>query len=628
MDTTVTGSSNGDTPDSPQSGSSGRGTAVGAASTGPATTGPATEATAARAGDRPATGPGWLNTLDQRARQVRPAWYAALLALLPALLMARRVSHATQMQYQDYWTALVRITNPDGSLHLRGLFSYQNEHPFFTPQVVYYLDAKLFSGTNHELGYFSILMGLASLAVLWLLLPRRWPALGRVLFLLAASAVLFCPTGAWNYLKGMSGTAWLAANVFGLLGVLFARDRRTGLATAAAAMALLSYGTGFAAPLAVVAVALLQRDRWWRWGLPLGLFFGGLVVYKLTSNGGTTGKGVSHDPGLLSQTFLTNLSTLWDPQGGTFGLVAGAAGLAVLAIGFVAYWTRRTVPTGATSPAGRVERADRVHRADVIDRADLDDLIPWWGVAVYAVVAAGLISLGRSEVFLGDGAQARYVSLSGLFWIAVAVVAIRTARTARESTVGIAAVAAAVLVFWAGSPQLYATTAGETPIQNEMAAGVRFGATDPFAARLQNPPAVVSRLKGLGSYPFTGDYTIGCGLKPDATIDASKVKTLPATLLPKSGSLDHDQIVGSTRQFDGWIAWAGHSLRCVAVTDAAGKVIGGGAVHVVRTDVAAAYRGLPNDTGFAAVTPSSHTDARLVLGFADGFYTLPPVPVP
>jgi hypothetical protein len=48
-------------------------------------------------------------------------------------------------------------------------------------------------------------------------------------------------------------------------------------------------------------------------------------------------------------------------------------------------------------------------------------------------------------------------------------------------------------------------------------------------------------------------------------------------------------------------------------------------VHVVRTDVSTAYRGLPNDTGFAAVTPASQAEANLVLGFADGFYALPAV---
>jgi hypothetical protein len=156
-----------------------------------------------------------------------------------------------------------------------------------------------------------------------------------------------------------------------------------------------------------------------------------------------------------------------------------------------------------------------------------------------------------------------------------------------------------------------------------MAAGVRFNATDPFLVQLQNPPAVISRLKGLGSYPFTSDYTIGCGLKPDGSIEQSGVKVLPAALLGKSAALDHDRLVGGTRAMDGWINWAGHPLQCVAIVDSAGKIVGGGAVHVVRTDVSTTYPGFPNDTGFAAVTPSSHADAKLVLGFADGFYTLP-----
>ncbi|HEY0167831.1 MAG TPA: hypothetical protein VGB75_12395 [Jatrophihabitans sp.] len=545
--------------------------------------------------------PGRFGRLGERARTLNPGWWAALLTLLPALLMARRVAKSTQMQYQDYWPTLVRITNPDGSLHFRGLFSYQNEHPFFVPQVVYYLDAKLLNGTNHELGYFAIAMALASLAVLWFLLPSRWSPLARTMLMLAASAVLFCPTGAWNYLKGMSGTAWITANVFGLLGVLFARNRQTGLAVAAAALSLLSYGTGFAAPLAVVVVALLQRDRWWRWALPLGLFFGGCVVYKLTSNGGTTGKGVSKDPGLLAQTFLTNVSTLWDPSGSTLGLVAGAFGLVVLAVGFVTFWNQR---------------------------AEHADLIPWWGVAAYALLSSGLISLSRSEAFLGDGAQARYVSLSGLFWIAVAVVGLRTLRTSRELTVGIAVIAAAVAVFWAGSPQLYQTTVSETPVQNAMAAGVRFNAADPFQGRLQDPPAVISRLKGLGTYPFTSDYTLGCGLKPEGSIELSKARSLPARLFGKSASLDQDRLVGSTREFTGWIHWVGHQLQCVVLTDSAGKIIGGGAVEVVRTDVSTANRGFPNNTGFTAVTPSSNSDAKLVLGFSDGFYTLPTLPVP
>ena len=537
-----------------------------------------------------------IDRLGERARTLRPGWFGALAALLPALVMAGRVHRSTRMQYQDYWTALLRITNPDGSLHLRGLFSYQNEHPFFVPQVVYYLDARFLDGTNNELGYFAVLMGLASLAVLWFLLPIRWNAPSRVGMILAASAILFCPSGAWNFLKGMSGTAWITANVFGLLGILFARNRHTGLAVVTAALTLLTYGTGFAAPLAIVVVALLQRGRWWRWALPLGLFFGACVVYALTANGGSTGKGVGHDPGLLIQTFLTNLSTLWDPAGGSFGLVAGAAGLAVLGVSFATYWPRR---------------------------AEYADLVAWWGVAAYATIAAGLISLGRSEVFLGDGAQARYVSLSALFWIAVFVVGIRLVRSTRELAVGIGVTLAAVAVFWGASPQLYQATVNETPVQNVMAAGVRFDATDPFISRLQDPKPLIPRLQALGSYPFTKDYTLGCGLKPTDSIDLGKAQVLPASLFPDLAFIDQDRLIGTTHQIAGWIYWSGHRLQCVIMVNSTGKIVGGGATRVVRTDVSSSKPTFPTDTGFGAVTPTSNSDAKLVLGFADGFYTLP-----
>src|SRR6185437_15365003 len=115
-----------------------------------------------------------------------------LIAALPPLLMARRVHQGTNLNYQDYWASMLRITNPDGSLHLRGLFSYSNEHPFFVPQAIYYLNARLLTGTNHALGYFAILESLAALVMLWYLLPRTWSPLNRGLLLVAASAVLFC----------------------------------------------------------------------------------------------------------------------------------------------------------------------------------------------------------------------------------------------------------------------------------------------------------------------------------------------------------------------------------------------------------------------------------------------------
>ncbi len=510
--------------------------------------------------------------------------------------MARKVGRSTQLNYQDYWISLSRFIRPDGSLHVRGLFTYQNEHPFLVPQIIYYIDAKLGAGTNHELGYFSILMGIASVLLLAWLLPSRWQGLNRGIWVAALSFVVFCPAGAWNFVRGMSGTAWLTANVFALIAIVFAVRGRTIWAVVFAALALLTYGTGFGAPVALIVIALLRKDKRWQWLLPGGLLFGALVVYKLTAHGGTTGKPLGRDPSLLTQTFLSNLSTLWDSSGGAIGVLAGAAGLIVLAACFAAYWR---------------------------DQDRYSDLIPWFGVTAYALTAAALISLGRSEVFEGDGAQGRYVSLSALFWIALAVIVVRTVPNPRDLVVRIGVVVAAIAVFWASSGTLVNTAVSQNASQDEIAAGLQVGATDPFTSRVYLPQQQIQRLKALGNYPFVSSYTFGCGLKPGGSIDMSKVKQLPAAMFPKGGSLDDDSITGNTRQAKGWIV-RNPPADCVIFVDGSGKIVGAGSAQIPRQDVVNANPKAPLSSGFEAVTPSSQTGATLVLGFADGFFTLPP----
>jgi hypothetical protein len=518
-----------------------------------------------------------------------------LLALVPVLIMGRRVGQSTELNYQDYWPALMQITNADGSVHLRGFLSYVNEHPFVVPHVIFYLDTKLLDGTNRELGYFSLAMAVISLLLIWRLLPERWSLLGRALLLLGASAVLLCPAGAWNFVRGMSGTSWITANAFALAAILAARRSRTTWALVLAALSILSYGTGFGAPVAVLVVALLRRDSRWRWLLPLGMLLGALAVYKLTAHGGSTGTGLGHDPGLLAQTFLSNLATLWDPAAGSLGLLVGAGALVLTGFLAYAYW---------------------------IDRQAYVDLIPWWGVVAYSLFAAALISVGRSEVFQGDGAQSRYVSLSALLWIALAVIGIRLVRSPRELAARVAVAAATVLLFWGASPSLFAVAVAQSPRQDEIAAGLRFGATDPFVAQIYQPQEQIKRLKALGSYPFTADYTVGCGLKPDDVVDLSKVQALPASLFPTNGAIDSDVVTGNTRRITGWVNRGGPA-KCALVVDQSGKLVGGGTTAVNRTDVRAANPTAPLSSGFDVVTPASQTGAQLVLGFSDGLFTVP-----
>jgi hypothetical protein len=540
-----------------------------------------------------------LGNRSRADRWLQPITLLWLIAALPPLLMVRRIHESTKLNYQDYWSSMLRFTNADGSLHLRGLFSYQNEHPFFVPQLVYYLDARLLTGTNHALGYFSLLVSVAAVVILWFLLPRSWSPLNRGLLLVAASAVLFCPSGVWNYVRGMSGVAWLTANLLALLGIVLASRGRTVLAVIAAAFALLTYGTGFGAPVALIVIALLRKDRRWRWLLPLGLLLGAMAVYAKTSQGGTAG-GHGHDPGLLLQTFLTNLATLWDPSAGSLGLLISAAGLVLMLACAIRYWAIRD---------------------------QLADLVPWWGVLAYSLTASVLISLGRSTAFGGNGAQSRYVSLSALFWFALAVVALRTVRSPRELGTRALAVVAAVLVFWGASPVLFSPAVGQSALQDEAAAGLRFNAWDPFGGLVQDPPAQITRLQSLHNYPYSSGYTVGCGVKPFATIDMSKVRTMPAAAFPTFGQLDSDKIIGSTRQLQGWIYRQYHPTQCALLVDSSGKVVGGGSAKMPRPDVAAIATSYPSDAGYALVTPASNTNVQLVVGFDDGFWKLPPTAI-
>jgi hypothetical protein len=519
------------------------------------------------------------------------------LAVIPALVIMVEVRRGPQMQFQDYWTTLLRITNPDGSPHWRGFFSYQNEHPFTVPSVVYYLDARLFHGTNHALGYYSVLVVAVTVVLLRALLPRQWSPLARAALTVVLSAVMFCPSGLWNFVRGMSGTAWLSANLLAVAAVYFASHKQTVVAVLLAGLAVLSYGTGFGAPIAIIVVALLRKDARWRWLLPAAMLACAGVVYLLTRNPGTTGTGVSHNPALLMSTFLSNLGMLWDPTAGTLAVSVGAAGLLVLGLAFTAVWRR----------------------------PEFDDLAAWWGVAVYSVCAAALISLARSEVFSGSGVQSRYASLSALFWVSVGIVGIRTVLAHRRLAVQVGAIVTATVVFYAESPTLVSEATGENGAQNLLATAARVNAAEPYATRFYQPAQQIARLKALHDYPFSSEYSLGCGgLVPGDSIDASKIRTLTLGRGRNFGALDLDALNANAHQYRGWLQRGSRPIECVLVIDPSGKVVGGGVAGFLRTDVAQAVPGVNKKAGFEAVAPSSAQNVRLVFGFQDGYWVMPP----
>ena len=550
-----------------------------------------------------ATGASRAEPPDGRpARRARRSWrelapYAVeLLALLPLVWVLRRVMAAPLLSYQDYWDAFYRVTNPDGSPRLRGFFTYQNEHPFAVPSAVFYTAARIGDGDNSTLGYIVILVAALSVVLLRSLLPRAWSPMARAWMTVAMSVIVFCPAGLWNFVRGMSGTAWLTANLFAIVAIALAVRRRTVLAIVAALLAVASYGTGFGALVAIAVVALVRRQGRWRVLVPLGLLAvcGAVWVATSTGPGSTSGGGVSRNPALLMSTFLSNLGLLWAPVTAEAGTLLGAAGLALLVVTVGVAWRRSA---SAEDP----------------DNTVFAELAPWWALAAYAVVAAALISLARAEAFIGIGVQSRYASLPALFWIALLVVTARVLLTS-NALAAATAIGAVAVVFVAQSTPLAAQAVGEEPAQRLLATAVRLDAADSFGARFQRPNEIIPRLKALHDYPFDDRYSLGCGdLRPGDRVDTSDA----ATVSTRTGRIDSDQLTVDSRYLRGWLVDA-QPVDCVLLVDRAGTIVGGGAYGFVRPDVAATLHRAQQAVGWEAIAPSTAKDVRVVVGLDGG----------
>lgn len=528
-----------------------------------------------------------------------------LFALLPALAMALEVSASPRLQQLDYWNVLSRITQFDGAFRWAGVWGLHNEHPLIVPSFFYWVDARYFDGDNRILGYLAIVIAAATVLLLRYALPRILPDVLRAGLVVAASALTFSLHGLHNFALGMSGTAWLTANLFVVAALILAMKRQWWLAWVSALVACMSYGTAFVVWPALLLIAVLLKERWWVRITNIGLF--AVVIAEwihLLPDFDHDRISENDSIGTMPHAFLTLIGHVWTGRSQDFAVIAGGAIL-------FAYAALLTVSFA---------RSRR--------------LWFWWALAVYGVLACGEIAAARVDFGTDIGLASRYTSLSVLASLPLLVIVTTVAfrrwpRNALRFT--IAAVTIGLVGFTIGAPSATPVRAGQKE-EDLQAIAIRAQLDNRFWYGVPRTDRLAPRLKALGHYPFTDDFTLGCGgpeLGDRLDMDEMRPMTEPEEGQERpTGAIDQVETHGNSILVRGWAVGGRSNVKCVLVVDADGKVTGGGQYHLPRPDVANLLGWGPKDSGYAAVGKEDPEGGRVVFLLDDGWQFWLPLPVP
>ncbi|HEX2134203.1 MAG TPA: hypothetical protein VHH15_21885 [Actinophytocola sp.] len=534
----------------------------------------------------------------------------AALAGVPVVAMLFEVAGSGRLQHIDYLYQLVRITNPDGTFKPFDAGNYfSNEHFLGLPSLIYWINIQLFAGDNRTLGVFVVAMAAGTVAALGMALPRSLPPIVRAGLFAGASALVFSLHGLWNFTRAMSGTAWLTANLLVVVALLLAARGRWWPAWSVAVVASLTYGTAFAVWPVLALLAVLRRETWWRRLVPMAVGCLIVAVWLIYRPSAPMAASPTTDIGSLLYFFLAIAGKLWATDSGGMAAFAGAAILGLYAI-------------LAATPAARERR-----------------LWFWWALAVHAFLFTAMISTARVDYGGEIGmTTARYTSASVLLSIPAIVllgaVVQRRADRAGYRVAGVALVAG-MLGYSLGAP--YAVEERKAnEIHHVEAVAVRGGFSDAYR-RYPLASELVPRLRALGHYPFTDDFTLGCG-GPEfgSSLDLDAMEPL----LPAEGNKRPDHAAGEVEWtepddpapfFDGkpvpilhgWAADGTDPVRCVVVVDGTGTVVGGGVSGIVRPDIALDYAGVTPNSGFVVIGPVDEDSRVVVIHDSGAMHWLP-----
>lgn len=530
------------------------------------------------------------------------------LAAIPAVSMAIEVYRAPKLQFYDYWFVLERVANLDGSLNLRGIFTYRNEHPTFLPGFIYWVDSWLFGGDNRPLGALSVVMVAASVALMTMMIPPSVHRVTKAALAAAFAIILFTPQGLHNFVMGMSGTGWLLANLTAVGALYAARRDRAVIAILVGIVGSLSYGTGFALWPALAVVFWLQRARLWKIVAPLVVGVAIMAAWALTLDGLNPGP----------ETGRTGLEVVVGAFAGTAGALWG--GLAPI-LGLVTIFALLTFVLLAGG--------DRIgiNAATAKQAPALGDVSAWIGLAVYALGGVALIAVARSGEGLDSLLTSRYASVPALALCALLGLCVVYLPRIRPS-VAVPVVMTLALVTYGLSANRASNVRDNYPKQDAIAVAMRVGVV--HAVLDDDFPAIaVESARNIGVYPFNDTFTLGCG-GPEI---GDTVPMADATALQGApGQNGYAGTIDTVRNrpgrdgkltgwyFSGWALIAERRADCVVVVDQSGKIVGGGSVGYRRRDVVSELIVDEAHSGFVAVAPAETVDPVVLVKSGDTYY--------
>jgi hypothetical protein len=547
----------------------------------------------------------WVARLKRWTSDTRAARLVELLALVPLLSMILEVSRAGKLQWLDYWYVMIRIVNNDGSFNLPGLFVPQNEHPLIIPSLFYYADAKLADGDNRILGYLVIVIAAATVLLLRAALPKALPPLVRASVVVASSALIFSLHGIHLFVRSMSGSAWLTANLFVIAALLLAYRGKYWGAWAVGLVACATYGTSFAVWPVLAMMAWVNREPLWKRWTPVGLFAAVIITYYILRPVTWIGGSPAHDVGSLIFLFLSIVGHLWTGDNAGVSVIVGV-GIMVLYLILLGNKTARA-----------------------------KNLRMWWGVALYSILACGMIAVSRVDFGSEFGLESRYSSLATLVAIPLLVLGSVVAyKGIQRNAQKLAAMVVGVGVagFTLGVPAA-AGIRGTIEEHELEAIAIRSGYGDALGPVLPTKKNLEPKLISMQHYPMNGTFTIGCG-GPELgdQLDMREARPLhkPGTRAPawSVGEVDSVEDRGDASLIIGWatggISRKATPVKCTVVVDRTGKITGAGVSNLSRTDLTKKFWELPPNVGFKALGPVTE-GTRVVVIYEGGAMRWMPV---